>query len=358
MRLDKFLERGNNNLDIIRLFCALLVIYGHIPYVINFADFHFDAFKELIPFTYCGHIAVLIFFFISGLLVGNSLFTKRSIKDFIISRFFRIYPGFIAVLLLSVVICNFFSFADIHNYINYAWDYVISNLTLHFKSGIESVVFWHKDLSYQSYYMTFVNGSLWTIPIEVMMYMSLLGLFMFCSSVEKFQKALLTAGLTIGVLSPYIFNHLLLNSTKSTGEFSEILLLIPAFCLGALFALYKENINLNLKLPLGLYLLGFVFQTHCISWLLLTMAVVLFFIYLSSLECIKKIHLKYDISYGVYLYGWIVIQVFASTTTITNYFVFLVISIAVSLCVGYLSCVFVERPAMALKNKLFYKNKQ
>ena len=355
MRLDKFLEKGNNNLDIIRLLCALLVIYGHIPVVIDFANLHFDIFKKIVPFTYCGHIAVLTFFFISGLLVGNSLFTKRSIKDYIISRFFRIYPGLIAVLLLSVVICKFFSLADIQSYIGYAWDYVISNLTMHFKSGIESVVFYHRDLSYQSYYMSFVNGSLWTIPIELMMYISLLGLFMFCSSVDKFQKILMTIGLIVGVASPYIFDNILINSARSTNEFSEILLLIPAFCLGSLFALYKENIKLDWKLPLGLYLLGFVFQSHYISWILLTMSVVLFFIYISSLKWVKKLHLKYDISYGVYLYGWIVTQIAASTTAITNYFVFLFLVIAISLCMGYLSFVIVEKPAMNLKNKLFYK---
>lgn len=357
MKLADFLKKENNNLDIIRLFCALLVIYGHIPSCFAYYEpFHFDIFSKIVPFAggYCGHIAVLTFFFISGLLVGNSLFTKRSIKDFVISRFFRIYPGLIAVLLISVVICKFFSLADMHSYIGYAKDYIVSNLTLHFKSGIESVIFSHVDLLYNSSYMSYVNGPLWTIPIEIMMYIGLLGLFMFCSSVEKFQKPLITIGLITGVLSPYIFNHYLINGAVSTG-FSYITLLIPSFCFGSLFALYKEYITLDWKLPLGLYLLGFIFSHHCVSWFLLTMSVVLFLVYIASFKYVRMCHLKYDISYGVYLYGWIVTQIVASTTTISNYFIFLFIVIALSLCVGYLSCVLVERPAMVLKNKLFYK---
>ena len=355
MQLSKFLEKDNNNLDIIRLFCALLIVYGHIPALIDYGNSHFDIFKKIVPFTYCGHIAILTFFFLSGLLVGNSLFTKRNIKDYIISRFFRVYPGLLAVLLISVIICKFFTLADIHSYIGYAWDYIREDLFFHFKSNIETVVFYHKDLLYDSPYLTFVNGSLWIIPILLMMYIGLLGLFMFCSSIEKFQKPLMTLGLTIGVISPYIFSHQLLDVTKSNTAFSETLLLIPAFCFGAIFALYKENINFDWKIPLGLYLLGFVFRNHYISWFLLTMSVVLFLVYIASLKYVKMCRLKYDISYGVYLYSWLVTQIIASTTTITNYFVLLFMVISLSLCAGYLSYMLVENPAMKLKNKIFYR---
>ncbi|EMX7263371.1 acyltransferase, partial [Escherichia coli] len=84
------LSRDNNNLDLIRIVAAVMVIYGHSFFLANNHGAR-ELITQFFPFTYSGSIAVKIFFFISGLLVTTSLIRTQSVPKFVISRFFRIY---------------------------------------------------------------------------------------------------------------------------------------------------------------------------------------------------------------------------------------------------------------------------
>ncbi|MEH4266789.1 acyltransferase family protein [Klebsiella aerogenes] len=111
-KVSNIIEKGNNNLDIIRLFAALSVVTYH-SFAINPEWGLYDPTKSLFGHTSTGGVAVKIFFFISGLLVTNSLLTKKSSIEFIVSRALRIFPGLIFVtstsaLLIGLVISSGF----------------------------------------------------------------------------------------------------------------------------------------------------------------------------------------------------------------------------------------------------------
>ncbi len=97
MLLSNVLRKENNNLDIFRVVAAAMVIYGH-AYAIVPAEGKQDFIGALLGFDYSGSLAVKIFFFLSGLVVTNSLIEKKDLPQFVISRFFRIWPGLVAVL--------------------------------------------------------------------------------------------------------------------------------------------------------------------------------------------------------------------------------------------------------------------
>ncbi|HIC6877228.1 TPA: acyltransferase family protein, partial [Salmonella enterica subsp. enterica serovar Aberdeen] len=78
MLVSDFLQRDKNNLDLLRIVCAAAVIFGH-SYYLSDAGGSQDPLKELVGFTYSGSTAVKVFFFISGLLVTNSLVATRSV---------------------------------------------------------------------------------------------------------------------------------------------------------------------------------------------------------------------------------------------------------------------------------------
>jgi peptidoglycan/LPS O-acetylase OafA/YrhL len=86
MLLQEILRKENNNLDIFRVIAAMMVIYGH-AYAILPSSGPGDILTGLLGFDYSGSLAVKIFFFLSGLVVTNSLLTKRNLLQFLIARF-------------------------------------------------------------------------------------------------------------------------------------------------------------------------------------------------------------------------------------------------------------------------------
>lgn len=103
MQLSDILKKENNNLDIFRVFAAIMVIYGHAYAIVPSKDQR-DPIGQLLGFDYSGSLAVKIFFFLSGLVVTNSLIEKKDIWQFIVSRFLRIWPALTAVFLSTALI--------------------------------------------------------------------------------------------------------------------------------------------------------------------------------------------------------------------------------------------------------------
>ena len=114
MKIADYLKKDNNNLDVIRLLLASMVIYGHAPCFIDPTG-RSDFIARILNLTYSGNLAVITFFLISGLLVSNSLFSKKNWKVYLVSRLFRLLPGFTFLSICTFFICMYFtgnSFAD------------------------------------------------------------------------------------------------------------------------------------------------------------------------------------------------------------------------------------------------------
>ena len=103
MNLSELLKKENNNLDVFRLVAACMVIYGH-AYAVAPQAGRVDAVARLLGHDYSGSLAVKIFFFLSGLVVTNSLLQKRNVVHFAIARFFRIWPALIFVTVVSALL--------------------------------------------------------------------------------------------------------------------------------------------------------------------------------------------------------------------------------------------------------------
>ena len=89
---------GRNNFNLLRLFAAWLVIYGHAWAITGSSGS--DLVTRLTQFKFAGGVAVDVFFFISGLLIAASL-QRNSVRAYLTSRALRILPAL--VVLLSAV---------------------------------------------------------------------------------------------------------------------------------------------------------------------------------------------------------------------------------------------------------------
>ena len=93
---------GRNNFNLIRLFAAWLVIYGHAWAITGSAGG--DLVTHLTRFKFAGGVAVDVFFFISGYLIAQSWERSSDGVDFAAKRLGRIYPGLVVATLFSIVL--------------------------------------------------------------------------------------------------------------------------------------------------------------------------------------------------------------------------------------------------------------
>jgi len=100
--LGQILKRDSNNLDFLRLTAACAVIYGH-SFSLLPAGGGGDLVFKITGF-YAADIAVKTFFFLSGLLIANSLIEGRSLVRYFITRIARIWPGLIFVLVITTLV--------------------------------------------------------------------------------------------------------------------------------------------------------------------------------------------------------------------------------------------------------------
>lgn len=145
-----------NGFHFIRLVCCLIVIYEH-SVVLSDAN---------IPCLNLRGLAVEVFFVLSGFWVTLSYLKSVSIKEYALKRIRRIFPQYAAVVVLGAVLLFSFSSLEICAYFSSDgfWKYLAPNLcTLNFLHPSLPGVFGGSA----------VNGSLWTIKIELAFYVML-----------------------------------------------------------------------------------------------------------------------------------------------------------------------------------------
>ena len=92
------LDSHSNNFTALRLFAALLVLYGH---AFELYKLPAPSFMGWMPL---GPIAVYIFFAISGYLISISWTRDSHIVRFVLKRVLRIFPGLIVCILLTIFV--------------------------------------------------------------------------------------------------------------------------------------------------------------------------------------------------------------------------------------------------------------
>lgn len=340
MKLAAALQRDNNNLDLFRLIAACMVIYGH-AFALAPGGSTRDLVGSTLGFDYSGSLAVKIFFFLSGLVVTNSLIEKGDPLRFVIARVFRIWPAFLVVvtasalilgpLMTNLALSDYFSHSDTFKYIR--------------RNALMNIQFMLPGVFEDNPYKGAVNGSLWSIPLEVGAYIVLLGLFM----LGVLKSRLLALGIFLLIaLDPLVGNKLLFTWLGAP----ELKLLPPCFALGAIMALYKDHIRVDARCVLGAWLLYYLFRHSAHNFYFFYAALFLSIVQLATTATALRLRPKADISYGVYLWGFPVQQVmahhFAAHGVVANQ----LLSLGVTLLLGLASWHLVEKRCIALGGAL------
>lgn len=293
MLLAQILRRDRNNLDLVRLIAACLVIYGHANAFLPKERAGGDWVAVLLEFDYSGSLAVKIFFFLSGLVVTNSLLEKRNLLQFAIARVLRIWPALIAVLVgCALVIGPLVTSMPLREYLldPQTLEYVWGGVFMHVSFTLPGVFDGHPTNA--------VNGSLWSIPHEVNAYWVLAGVF--ALGLQRFRWLAVAVTIFI-IIDPLLPQRMLLSwRTPDTGVDA----LAPCFAAGALMALFKDYIRICPSVVFGSLVLFFAFRQAPYAHYLFYAALFFGLLYVFSRPLLIAWRPSVDVSYGVYLWGW------------------------------------------------------
>lgn len=299
------MAHARNNFDFIRLLAASLVIIGHAYVLLD---------EGGIPYFFGDKIstyAVKMFFVLSGFLVVNSWTNDPDPLRFVAKRTLRILPAFFAVVFFAacflgpavtqIPLSEYFHHDQFRTYFINLRFFIVYSLPGVFEQNI---------------YPQAVNGSLWSLPVEVFMYllvlaMGQLGRFLRGNSFVIAWTALAIAALTLSYFEFALRYNMLDGKVvygvllKSAADIS------PYFIIGGCLSLYANRIPLSPAISAAVVALGWYFTSigyriEPLLILITSYAVISFGS--ASTPVLREFGRFGDISYGVYLYGFPVAQ--------------------------------------------------
>jgi peptidoglycan/LPS O-acetylase OafA/YrhL len=320
-----------NNFDLLRILAALQVAITH-------AADHLLAARPLLVDALGVFPGVPIFFVISGFLVSAS-YERSDLRTYFLNRALRIYPGLWVCLCVSIAIAAAFG-VDFAN--SSVW--VLAQTTI--------VQFYNPDFL-RGFGVGVLNGSLWTIPVELQFYVALPILY----AALRSNRALLVATLA-GVLANIAFIVWRDDSTASKLAGVTLLPYVYMFLLGVLLqrnrALVRKYLVGRLPLWLALYIgaalvlgaAGLQVTGNDLNPISVTLLACL----VICAAYAKPLHLGQDLSYGLYIYHMPVINAaleLGRTGPLAAGG-----AVLVSLALASLSWMLIEHPALRLKGHI------
>lgn len=342
----------DNNFNLFRLLAAWSVLVSH-SFAIVSGDPGTEPLVQWLGVTPAS-LAVDAFFFTSGFLVTNSLVANsgtgaRGLLRFALARIFRIFPALVVMVLLTILILSlFFTPLPLGEFLQHEQTtrYLLKNSTL----------FWGTTGSLPGVFSALplrnvINGSLWTLPFEVRMYVALGGLWLLLAPLAGHRKRVfqgLILLIAVGALVTHLFALLW------EGELDQRRRLTFLFFAGAACWLFRSSIRLNtrnfvmLAIAVGASTLDknvFALVYHLgLSYLMLWIAYV-------PGGVLRKYNRMGDFSYGLYIWAFPVQQAIVSVNPGIGPGHHILYSTVVTLFFAILSWHLIEKPALRLVRK-------
>ena len=317
MHLSDALTPGRpNNLHALRLAAAAAVIVSH-AWPLAYGPGTPEPLKALTGHA-LGGWAVVLFFFLSGLLIAQSAAT-RSARAFWVARARRILPGLAVALVVTLALAAA-SGAQLtpHN----AADYILRGLTL---VSLEHRI----PAAYPANpYPLAVNGPLWSLFHEVAAY-AICFAAVRTGLVQRMPLALLTLSLALWA--------------------AAAIWTIPARLetFAPLFLAFAAGVTvwrLRARWPLSLPLLAVLMLAAPLGWPFAVAALGHAALILAFRTPV--IPMRHDLSYGAYIYGWPVAQYILHQMPGLTAPQLAILSLAATLPFALASWLFIEAPAL------------
>lgn len=325
-----------NNITFLRLIAALMVIWGHSNAVVR--DSGQDIVTRITGYAHAGGVAVDLFFLMSGYLVTASI-VNGGLKRYVISRALRIYPGlWVNLLVVALVIGPIVTTLARSDYFSngQTWAYL-----RHLATGFNTE--WFLPGVFEGNKDHAVNGSIWSIIVEIRMYVLLALLYV----LQVYRMPVVFNAMCL-LLLVLCYSGLVALPGFAPG--STDLQVAAYFLLGSFLFVNRARIPVGpFYLLLALVLAGITVGTpkFPLAYTLVLMAGFGWMAFGAQFHWLDR----HDYSYGIYLYGWPVQQVVAQAFPTQGPHFNAVVSMIGAVALGALSWHFVEKPMLSFKDR-------
>ena len=326
-----------NNFDILRITLAMIVVFYHMG---NLNDVSW-------LYAFPGHLAVECFFVISGFLITQSYLRNNDLRTYFKARFLRVYPLYFIVITTSFLVgalITSFSFKEY--FINGGGVYLLSNLTfLNFIDPALPGVF-----ESSNHIRPAVNGALWTLKLEVMFYCAVPIIYGYLTQYFSIKKLTVFFG-GASVFFYYIMAFLIEKYGLMYALNRQLPSLLCFFMLGAWMSFsIKKNYKIIYLFPLAIIYLFFIDQK--VFWLQPIAVGVFTYTLLFLLPSIRVPKSIGDISYGIYIWHYPIIQFYISKGFFENIIFGVVLTLCSVLPLAYISWHLIEKNLVKRRSKL------
>lgn len=336
----------DNNFDFLRLLFAGMVAIAHFLSLSGE-----DHYTEIAKY-FDTNVAVKGFFILSGCLVCSSFLKSGTLSGYFIKRAKRLLPAYISVVLIAAIaLCTISEYPVWDYFIHPQWRrYLGFNLVfLNFIQPSLPGVFTHNPFDS-------VNGSLWTIKIEVSFYLLLPVFLFFLKKTHSLKRINLFIGLLY--LSSFLYRGILDLLMHNAPQWQPLYNQFPAFMeyfSVGIFAYYNRDWllrNLSFLIWPGIFiLLANYFLGFSILFPIGLGIVIFYFAYIVRKHI--SIRIKHDFSYSLYLVHYPIVQVLIYSgiyhQSIWKAFILYTL-LLVTCCCFFWFCI--ERPFLRRKKEL------
>ena len=326
-----------NSFDLLRIVAALMVLFSHEFALTGRREPAIDNWQSI------GGVGLLIFFVMSGYLVTESWQRDPNVWRFGIRRLLRIWPGLAVVVLLTA-----FCLGPIATSVSLD-AYFKDPQVLHYLGILRFNDAGHLPGVFENNPIPVVNGSLWTLPIEVRWYeyLAVAGVF----GVVRWRWLLVVVALYMAIDYFFVFD---VQRAMASGEErrwkQELgLYFLAGACLRRfapeLLHSWKRLLCIAALVGSALYVAGF---HHAAYWVWLPpLTIVLARTHPGPLGRLTR---HGDLSYGAYIYAFPIQQsVVALTRNAWPFALELAVATSLTLAIAWMSWHLVEAPALKLK---------
>jgi peptidoglycan/LPS O-acetylase OafA/YrhL len=347
MRLSDYAVGRDNNFTLLRFAAAMTVLFAHSIAVLGLPP-ETEIFYPRLGFS-LGEMGLDMLFTTSGFLVTASLVGRKDLIGYLWARALRVYPGLWTMLVITVFgLAPALTSLTLSEYFRSpkTWEYFFKCATL--ISGIRYSlpgVFDAVPLAHE------FNGSLWTMPVEVRMYLYIAGAWLVFALIPSLRMRAMRFVLPLAAAT---IAAIVLSAKLTGGPINGANIRIFMFLYGSSLYMWRD------RAPMGPWTLGGLLAALLVA--AFVGKTVFFFVYFACLPPLV-LHLAYvpggrirrfnawgDYSYGVYIYAFPVQQTLAYLFPRLSLLAMMAASAVVSVTIAIVSWKLIEERALAHKD--------
>ena len=293
-------EGHDNFFTPLRFIFAFMVLIGH-AFIVASRDLQGEP-HVFYEYTF-SYLAVNLFFVASGFLVTKSMLYRGDLAEFASARILRIFPALVLhVLLIMFIVGPLVTQLPLSAY------FAQPDL---WTQPFQVLSFYNTDMELPQAFIgnneTLASAATWTLRYEVLAYIATALIFTLGFMRKKWM-----------LLAQFVLVSILWMTAKMSGQFDNLPATIKAilrfgvcYSLGAAVFAYRERIRFHI-IGLAAVTAAAMLTNGTAIFEVMTAIMIAYFVFWAAyikLPRLNRLQTVSDISYGIYIYHWVFLQI-------------------------------------------------